>query len=109
MASKNKIPGDILRVMRNVDKQPMKVDISGIVVDMSRKQFDELMKCIVFQFNRKNQPEGDVPPDGFYLVDTKTKTATFKWLAIIKPSATSLDVNGRIFKVNQPWKDFTYA
>lgn len=108
MATKTKIPGDILRIMRNVDKQTMRVNISGLVVDMTRRQFDTLMKCIVFEFPGITT-EGDAPADGFYLVDTKTKTATLQYEAILKHNTTALEVNGRIFKVNTPWKGYTYS
>lgn len=103
-----KLPGDIARVIKKVDNQAMTVYIDGLSIKMSRKQYDELMKCTLFKFNPA-PTEGDTPPDGFYLVDTKTKVCTFKWLAIIKKNAIIMNVNDRAFKVNQPWKGFTYA
>lgn len=50
MITKNKLPGDILKIMKKVDHQPMNVNIHGLSIKMSRKQFDELMKCTLFTF-----------------------------------------------------------
>lgn len=109
MTTKNKIPGDILKTMRIIDKQTISVSIDGLNIKMSRKQYDELMKCTLFQFDNTNQKEGDEIPSGFYLVDTKTKSAKFKWLCPMKKSTVSITVNERIFKVNAPWIGFSYA
>lgn len=76
---------------------------------MSRKQFNELMKCTLFTFPQISE-EGDTPPNGFYLVDTKAQRAIFKWSApTLKTSDITIDVEGRVFKVNQPLKGYTYA
>lgn len=104
MITKNKLPGDILKIMKKVDQQPMNVKIHGLSIKMSRKQFDELMKCTLFTF------PSSVEPDGFYLVDKKARKATFKWsVPSLKSSDVTIDVEGRVFKVNQPWKGYLYA
>jgi hypothetical protein len=87
----------------------MTVNINDTNVKMSREEFNVLMKTTYFQFDNTNQKEGDHIPNGFYLVDGKTRECKWVFGFNVSVSAIEIKVADRKFKVNQPWKGYTYA
>ena len=102
------IPGDILKVIRKVDNQEMKVNINGNIVKMKRALYDNIMKS-TFLVGYHAETEGDSLPAGFYIVDGKARKATLVYdYEQIKSSDVQVKVNDMVFKIQSMIRGYSY-
>lgn len=104
MAKKEKLPGDIAKIIKTVGNTVVNVKmVKGCITSntmVSRNQYNELMKCELI----------DVPTlQGFYHVDRKSGVAKLYLSCGIEQNLLFVEINGIQFKVTQPQKGIKYG
>lgn len=104
MAKKEKLPGDIARIIKTVGKTAVNVKMTKGLDEtnttLSRDQYSDLMKCELV----------DVPTlPGFYLVDRKLGKAKLLQSCTIDKGLKHVTINGIKFNVNIPFPGVLYG
>ena len=105
MAKKEKLPGDIARIMNKVGRQQVKVDIKGKSYTMTREKYGALMKSELFYGEAAGRSQG-IP--GFYLVDSKHHVCKLVMPLELQHADLKVVINERTFRVTTMWRGYTY-
>jgi hypothetical protein len=111
---KNKLPGDIAKIIRKVGNKRVEVKIMGSTNNLltnrtiTRDEFDSLMKCVVITFPDGPKTEGDEIPSGFYSLDFKKKEAKL-FMDVYVDDNKFVQIDKHVFQVFRAERGWTYA
>ena len=111
-----KLPGDVLKIMKSVDKQIIDVIITTshgpdepFTCKMTRNIYNQVMKSTLIYFDNTNQTEGDKVHSGFYSHEPKTTVWQLIYDLNLFKNDVHAKVNGMTFQVTKPRVGHTYA